>query len=494
MPTLMQAFQMSIPNFSQIIADLKPNLLIYDEFQPWSAKIASSLNIPSVLSATSASASLSFFHHQYTHKSFDTYPYPQIFLRDHELRNLASQGGSIEVNDNDEGFVFGIFKLSNDIVLIKGCRGIEGKYMDYLSKLCNRKIVPTGPLITKNDADESQESAEIMDWPSKKSPFSTLYISFGSEIYRSLEQMIEIVKGLEISNVNFIWVVRSPIGPETKPETNSISSVDENLPREFVDGVKRTDRGMILKEWAPQAVGDIGECVFWVPILGAPLKLDQPANCSAAVEAGVGVQMMRSENGGFDGGKGSKGPEMLSHRQALKSLIRTYTISSRLYNTNSKQTNKVSLYAKISPLGNPSVNVTPELEKWVESGNKVRFAEVQLIIFALRRRRRFAQALQGFRMDEKQRYLRIHSGPTRRPAGLIGKVRGYLQAESYFDCLNEQNKTEKVYGALLHCYARQRQTDKALSHLNYMKENGIALSAVAFIDIMSLYSNTGQND
>ncbi|KAL3618687.1 hypothetical protein CASFOL_037506 [Castilleja foliolosa] len=212
MPTLMQAFQMSIPNFSQIIADLKPNLLIYDGFQPWSAKIASSLNIPSVLSATSASASLSFFHHQYTHKSFDTYPYPQIFLKEYELRNLASQGGSIEVNDNDEGFVFGIFKLSNDIVLIKSCRGIEGKYMDYLSKLCNRKIVPTGPLIPKNDADESQESAEIMDWSSKKSPFSTLYISFGSEI-----------------------------------------TLDEILPREFVDGVKRTDRGVILKEWAPQA-------------------------------------------------------------------------------------------------------------------------------------------------------------------------------------------------------------------------------------------------
>ncbi|KAL3641965.1 hypothetical protein CASFOL_012780 [Castilleja foliolosa] len=318
MPTLMQAFQMSIPNFSQIIANLMPDLLIYDGFQPWSAKIASSLSIPSVLFATPASAFLSFFHHQYTHKSFDTYPYPEIFLREYEKRDLANQGRSMEVKDTEEGIFVSIFELSYDIVLIKSCKGIEGKYIDYLSNLCRRKIVPTGPLITKN-VEKNQESVEIMDWLSKKSPFSTLYISFGSENYLSGEQMREIVKGLEISNVNFIWVVRSPIGSEI----NSINSIDENLPRDFLDGVKSTSRGMILKEWAPQAGilahpsvgGFMSHCgwssvmesvYFGVPILGAPLKLDQPVNCRAAVEAGVGVEVMRSENGEFDGGEVAK--------------------------------------------------------------------------------------------------------------------------------------------------------------------------------------------
>ncbi|GFQ04489.1 beta-d-glucosyl crocetin beta-1 6-glucosyltransferase [Phtheirospermum japonicum] len=312
MPTLMQAFQMSSPNFSDIIADLKPDLLIYDGFQPWSVKIASSLNIPSVLFATSASASLSFFHHQYTHKSFDTYPYPEIFLREHEKRDLLGLGGSIEVKDTDEGLVFGIFELSRDIVLIKSCRGIENKYMNYLSDLCGRKIVPTGPLITNaNNNQQSVASLKIMDWLNKKSPFSTLYISFGSENYLSGEQMREIAKGLELSHVNFIWIVRSPVGSD-------INSVDENLPREFLDSASRTNRGMVLREWAPQAEilahpsvgGFMSHCgwssvtesvYFGVPILGAPLKLDQPANCRAAVEAGVCVEVMRGESGEFDG-------------------------------------------------------------------------------------------------------------------------------------------------------------------------------------------------
>ncbi|PIM97437.1 hypothetical protein CDL12_30094 [Handroanthus impetiginosus] len=86
--------------------------------------------------------------------------------------------------------------------------------------------------------------------------------------------------------------------------------------------------------------------------------------------------------------------EMLSSRGAFKALIRSYISSSRWYYTTSNQKNQVSLYAKISPLGNPNVNITPVLEKWVEMGNKVRFAELQRIILDLRKRKRFAQALQ----------------------------------------------------------------------------------------------------
>ncbi|PIM97435.1 hypothetical protein CDL12_30095 [Handroanthus impetiginosus] len=77
---------------------------------------------------------------------------------------------------------------------------------------------------------------------------------------------------------------------------------------------------------------------------------------------------------------------------------------------------------------------------------------------------------------------------------LIGKVHGYLQAESYFKSLSDQDKTEKVYGALLHCYVRQCQTERAFMHLTIMKEKGISLSSVAFNDIMCLYSNTHEND
>ncbi|KAJ1381893.1 Tetratricopeptide-like helical domain superfamily [Sesbania bispinosa] len=77
---------------------------------------------------------------------------------------------------------------------------------------------------------------------------------------------------------------------------------------------------------------------------------------------------------------------------------------------------------------------------------------------------------------------------------LIGKVHGYLSAESYFNSLKDQDKTEKTYGALLNCYVRQRQIDKSLSHLQKMKELGFASSPLTYNDMMCLYTNIGQHE
>lgn len=77
---------------------------------------------------------------------------------------------------------------------------------------------------------------------------------------------------------------------------------------------------------------------------------------------------------------------------------------------------------------------------------------------------------------------------------LIGKVHGYPSAETYFNSLKEQDKNNKTYGALLNCYARQRQTDKALTHLQKMKELGFATSPLTYNDIMCLYTNLGQHE
>lgn len=77
---------------------------------------------------------------------------------------------------------------------------------------------------------------------------------------------------------------------------------------------------------------------------------------------------------------------------------------------------------------------------------------------------------------------------------LIGKVHGFASAESYFNGLKDQDRTEKTYGALLNCYVRQRQIDKSLSHLQKMKELGFASSSLTYNDIMCLYTNIGQHE
>ncbi|KAK6130451.1 hypothetical protein DH2020_035861 [Rehmannia glutinosa] len=299
MPKLQQAFQKSQSSFTNIITSLKPDMLIYDVFQPWSAKIASSLGIPAVHFATSGATPYSFYYHHITYKN-STFPYDAIYFRDYERKAMQAMDFSALRDENNQD---SMFSQSCEIVLMKTCRGIEGKYIDYLSVLCKKKLVPVGPLITQ-DESEGNNHSEIMEWLGKKKQFSTIFISFGSENYLSKDQMEEIAKGLEICNVNFIWVIRFPLG--------EIVSIEEALPKGFLENVK--DRGMILQGWAPQAKilghpsigGFVSHCgmssiiesiYFGVPVIAMPLKLDQPLNARLLVEAGVAVEVIRGGNG-----------------------------------------------------------------------------------------------------------------------------------------------------------------------------------------------------
>ncbi|KAL8515563.1 hypothetical protein ACS0TY_014305 [Phlomoides rotata] len=300
MPKLQHAFQTSRSSFSAIITSLKPHLLIYDAFQSWAAAMAASLSIPAVHFATTGAAAYSFYYHHFRNKNLAAYPYDGLYLRSHEWKALQA------VTRSDENDGFSHFTESTDVILMKTSRGIEGKYIDYLSVCCNKKIVAVGPLITPHTT--SFDHSHIMQWLSSKKQFSTVYISFGSENYLSSDQIEAIAKGLEKSSVNFIWVLRFPL--------NKKVSLEEALPEGFVDGMREKERGLIVEGWAPQteilAHSSIGAFVshcgmsstvesvyFGVPIIGVPVKLDQPLNARLMVEAGVAVEIVKDENGGF---------------------------------------------------------------------------------------------------------------------------------------------------------------------------------------------------
>ncbi|KAG6398604.1 hypothetical protein SASPL_140071 [Salvia splendens] len=306
-PTLMRAFQMSAPAFSDIIANLRPDLLIYDIVQPWAAKAAASQGVPAVFFATSGATTFAFVHHFYTHKSWDNFPRQSIWLKDYERRIIEYERKNFPVRDPVDGFANGVFDVSKGVVLMKTCRGLEGQHVDYLSTLCGKKIVPTGSLITFADNQETGGS-EIMEWLGEREVGSTLYISFGSENYLPKEQMREIAIGLEVSGVNFIWVARAPAGSEV--------SLEDAVPEGFLERAK--PRGLVVQGWAPQAAilahpavgGFMSHCgwssiteslYFGVPVVALPLKLDQPMNARLVVEVGVGVEVARDEEGGLDG-------------------------------------------------------------------------------------------------------------------------------------------------------------------------------------------------
>jgi UDP:flavonoid glycosyltransferase YjiC (YdhE family) len=162
--------------------------------------------------------------------------------------------------------------------------------------------VPVGPLV--QDSTTEGEDTEIMEWLGRKRECLTVFISFGSECFLTKEEMKEIALRLELSSVNFIWVLGYP-------QSETIDVV-EALPDDFVERLK--GRGRIVEGWVPQAKilghssvgGFVIHCgwnsllesvVFCVLAIPMPRIHDQPLNARLAVEIGAAVEVMRDENG-----------------------------------------------------------------------------------------------------------------------------------------------------------------------------------------------------
>ncbi|CDP05516.1 unnamed protein product [Coffea canephora] len=278
-PTLKRAFHMAKTNFQNILNNLKPDLLVYDGFQPWASELAALNHIPSVLFLVVGAVNLSF----------------KILAKLQESK--AKEGDALDV--------FKSIELSSDIVLVKSWRGIEGKYIDHLSSSCGKKLVAVGPLSNQEDNGKEADSYSlIIEFLNSKDEASVVYVSFGSEYFLSKEEREEIAVGLELSNANFIWVVRFPVGHAI--------GLEEALPEGFLERVK--GRGMVVNGWAPQAKilghrstggfvshcgwGSVIESIYYgVPLLALPMHLDQPLHARLAVEIGVGIEILKDEDG-----------------------------------------------------------------------------------------------------------------------------------------------------------------------------------------------------
>ncbi|GFY81771.1 hypothetical protein Acr_02g0000110 [Actinidia rufa] len=193
----------------------------------------------------------------------------------------------------------------------------------------------------------------IIDWLKKKEKGSTMVVSFRIEYFLSQHEMEEIALGLELSGVNFIWVLRFPLGSNT--------SVERALPLGFLERVE--ERGLVVEGWAPQVKilrhpsvgGFVSHCgwgstmeamKYGTPIIAIPIHRDgnlprprpapprpdprpdwgevsgifrgsgrgsgikkkkkfgggagTPANARLVEEIGVGVEVVRDSNGKFD--------------------------------------------------------------------------------------------------------------------------------------------------------------------------------------------------
>ncbi|XP_031112228.1 beta-D-glucosyl crocetin beta-1,6-glucosyltransferase-like [Ipomoea triloba] len=302
--TLCKAFRMASPSFCHILDQIKPDLLIYDIFQPWATEAAASRKIPAVCYGITGAASMAFAHYLLRHRTTSGFPFSEICMRPHELKNLRKNYKNVDLDERIA--ILRAMELSTKVLLLNTSREIEGKYIDHLSAVLGKTTVPIGSLIRVQEKEkEKEKDVEMMKWLDGKQKHSTLYLSFGSEYYLSREEIQEIAKGLElISSANFIWVIRFPAGEETP--------LEEALPNGFLERVK--GRGIIVEKWAPQTKilghpsigGFVMQCGwnsflesihFGVPIIAIPMHSEQFVSARMAVELGIATEVMRDDDG-----------------------------------------------------------------------------------------------------------------------------------------------------------------------------------------------------
>ncbi|XP_058087502.1 UDP-glucosyltransferase 29-like [Magnolia sinica] len=302
MRTLKMAFDHCKPSLSQIISTINPDLIIYDFIQPWDPEAASHLNIPVVLFFSTSAAAISFIM---TLNDDDEFPFPAIHMSDHEEQGMAHMLKSVANGVSNKERLDWCMDRSSDFILIKTFGKIESKYIDYLSLLARKEIVPVGPRVQWTPHLAHQ--CKFKEWLGNKEISSIVFVSFGSEYFMSKKERDEVAHGLELSKVNFIWVLRFYEGEKM--------GVEEALPRGFLERVG--SRGMVVERWAPQGRilehtsigGFVTHCGwstvmegmwFGVPLIAMPLHLDQPLNARLVVEIGVAVEVERGGDGVFE--------------------------------------------------------------------------------------------------------------------------------------------------------------------------------------------------
>ncbi|KAG7029069.1 UDP-glycosyltransferase 92A1, partial [Cucurbita argyrosperma subsp. argyrosperma] len=355
----------------ELISDLvqkegnPPLCIISDVFLGWSVAVARSFNIP-VFSFTTCGAYgtlayislwLNLPHRSSTSDEFSLPGFPESsrFHRSQLHRFLLAADGTDSWSRYFRPQIS--YSLSSDGWLCNTVEEVESFGLKHLRDYIKLPVWAIGPLLLQTSSggrrrwgkekDSGVGLETCMNWLNSHRKNSVLYISFGSQNTITESQMMELAYGLEESGSAFIWVVRPPSGHDMKTEFRA----HQWLPEHFEDRMKETNRGLVIRNWAPQleilaheSVGAFLSHCGWnstveslsqgVPVIGWPMAAEQAYNSKMLVEEmGIGVELTRGKESEIKRGRvkeviemvmgeGGEGEEMRNKAAIVKDKMR----------------------------------------------------------------------------------------------------------------------------------------------------------------------------
>ncbi|KAL6498591.1 hypothetical protein OROHE_026532 [Orobanche hederae] len=174
-------------------------------------------------------------------------------------------------------------------------RLIEAPYVELIQReeLKNKKLTwAICPTLPASGSESLPKRHECLEWLDKQEARSVIYVSFGTTVSFSDDEINELAQGLAQSGVTFLWVLR---------DADRCNVFDGDVRRAelaegFGEGV-----GMVVRDWAPQpeilahpAVGGFMTHCGWnsciesvamgVPMAAWPMHSDQPRNAALVAD------------------------------------------------------------------------------------------------------------------------------------------------------------------------------------------------------------------
>ncbi|KAF8697015.1 hypothetical protein HU200_036666 [Digitaria exilis] len=128
-------------------------------------------------------------------------------------------------------------------------RDLEPGYLEHYTTALARRAWLVGPvaLASKdvatrgaNNGGLSPDADACLRWLDTRPAGSVVYVSFGTLSHFSPPERRELARGLDMSGKNFVWVI------------GAVEEDPEWMPDGFAELLARGERGLVVREWAPQ--------------------------------------------------------------------------------------------------------------------------------------------------------------------------------------------------------------------------------------------------
>ncbi|CAA7062662.1 unnamed protein product [Microthlaspi erraticum] len=234
---LSEAMDLTHDQVEAAVRALRPDLIFFD-FAHWVTEIAREYGIKSVSYIVVSANTIAHTHVPGSELGVPPpgYPSSKVRFREQDAYLLATL--SIYYERIYHQITTGL--KSCDVIAMRTCKEVEGKFCDYISRQYKKKVLLTGPLLPEQDKSKPLED-QWSHWLSGFAPGTVVFCALGSQVILEKDQFQELCLGMELTGLPFLVAVKPPKGAST---------IQEALPEGFEERVK--GRGVIWGGWVQQ--------------------------------------------------------------------------------------------------------------------------------------------------------------------------------------------------------------------------------------------------